>query len=214
MESRSFQTHPYLRMRWENGERQSAFTATTRAERERWRRRTMRKLKQLTGYDTMLMTDPAPVVTEERAFAGYLRQRIEIQTEPGITMPFYALVPTVGEAPYPTVIATHGHGSGGKLAVVDDRSDPQVAQAIDLYNYGYGARFAQAGFLTLCPDARGFGERRECPEQETILDSSCRWINNMAFPLGQTVTGMWAWDIHRLVDYAQSRPDCDARRIG
>jgi hypothetical protein len=36
----------------------------------------------------------------------------------------------------------------------------------------------------------------------------------MAYPLGQTVTGMWTWDLHRLIDYIQSRPDCRANQIG
>jgi hypothetical protein len=39
-------------------------------------------------------------------------------------------------------------------------------------------------------------------------------INQMAYPLGRTVTGMWAWDILRLVDYAQARKDVDPDRIG
>jgi len=36
----------------------------------------------------------------------------------------------------------------------------------------------------------------------------------MAYPLGQTVTGMWTWDLHRLIDYIQSRDDCRADRVG
>ena len=36
----------------------------------------------------------------------------------------------------------------------------------------------------------------------------------MGLPLGQTVTGMWAWDLHRLIDYVQTRDDCQADRIG
>ena len=36
----------------------------------------------------------------------------------------------------------------------------------------------------------------------------------MAYPLGQTVTGMWTWDLHRLIDYIQARSDCKPDRIG
>jgi len=211
---RSYQTHPYLQERWSRVGRKLAYTSTTRDERSRWRRKTLRTLKQLIGYDTMLPADPEPRVTEEIAFEGYRRQRIEIQTEPGVIMPLYVLIPTRGEAPYPVIIATHGHSSGGKLATIDDRQNPEVSAAIDRYNYGYGARFAEAGFITFCPDARGFGERQEEAERGDILASSCRSINNMAFSLGQTVTGMWTWDIHRLIDYIQARADCDPARIG
>ena len=209
-----YQTHPYLQNRWAQMERKLAFTNTTDAEIDHWRDRLTAKLKQLTGYDTMIPADPEPRQTEEIQFPGYVRQRIEIQTEPEVIMPFYALIPTSGKPPYPVIIATHGHGSGGKAAVVGDRADPAVSAAIDQYNYEYGVRFAQAGFITFCPDARGFGERQEAASQNDILDSSCLALNNMAFPLGQTVTGMWTWDIHRLIDYIESREDCDSQRIG
>jgi len=33
-------------------------------------------------------------------------------------------------------------------------------------------------------------------------------------PLGQTVTGMWVWDLMRLADYVETRGDCDAKRMG
>ena len=209
-----FQTHPYLQNRWERIGRSLAFASATREDWGKWRRKTIRKLKQLTGYDTMVAVDPTPSVTEEIEFPGYKRQRVEIQTEPGVTMPLYVLIPTAGEPPYPAVIAPHGHTSGGKLAVVGCRESPEISDTIDEHNYDYGVQFVQAGFITFCPDARGFGERQEVAAQGNILASSCQWINNMAFPLGQTVTGMWAWDIHRLVDYVQSREDCDAKRIG
>ena len=42
---------------------------------------------------------------------------------------------------------------------------------------------------------------------------SCNLLNHMAIPLGQTVTGMWTWDLMRLVDYAQTRPEVDPARI-
>jgi pimeloyl-ACP methyl ester carboxylesterase len=75
-------------------------------------------------------------------------------------------------------------------------------------------RLALAGFTVLCPDARGFGERRERGGAETgPLGGSCRVLNNMAIPLGLTVTGMWAWDLMRLVDYIGTREDCDAGRV-
>jgi dienelactone hydrolase len=112
------------------------------------------------------------------------------------------------------VVAPHGHSSGGKLAVAGCRETPEIAETIEKHNYDYGVQFAQEGFITFCPDARGFGERQEEAAKESMLNSSCQWINNMAFPLGQTVTGMWTWDIHRLIDYVKTRKDCMSSRIG
>ena len=124
----------------------------------------------------------------------------------------YVLIPKNARPPFPVVIAPHGHASGGKLAVAGCRELPEIAKTIEFYNYG--VQFARAGFITFCPDARGFGERQEQAAQGNLLNTSCQWINNMAYPLGQTVTGMWAWDIHRLVDYLVCREDCIPDRIG
>ena len=209
-----FQTLSYMQKRWKQVGRKLAFTCKTRKESALWRHTTLRKLKSLTGYDTMIRTDLHPRITEQIEFDEFTRQRVEIQTEPGVIMPFFVLIPKEGHPPYPAVIAPHGHCSGGKVAVAGCREIPQIADAISQYNYDYGVQFTRAGFITFCPDARGFGERQEEAAKGSILSPSCQWINNMAYPLGQTVTGMWAWDIHRLVDYIVSRNDCAAARIG
>jgi len=211
---RHFNTHPYLQKRWAQVGRKLAFSCETRREAAQWRSGTIRKLKQLTGYDTMRPTDPAPRITGKKVFDDYLRQRVEIETEPGIIMPVFVLIPRHVPLPRPAVIAPHGHSSGGKLAVAGCREIPEIAETIDKHNYDYGVQFARAGFITFCPDARGFGERQEEAAKDSILNSSCQWINNMAMPLGQTVTGMWIWDLHRLIDYVQTREDCMPGRIG
>lgn len=185
-----------------------------------WQTELREKLAKLLGLDTFqdcpLQPDYGPV----ESFDGYFRQRVEISTEPGLRMPFYALTPAnllPGER-RPVILALHGHGGGGKEAIAGRREVPIIAERIDLYNYGYGLNLVKAGYVVLCPDARGFGERREMIDQgedpEQIISNSCRIINNMALPLGQTLAGMMTWDLMRLVDYAATRPDCDLSRLG
>jgi hypothetical protein len=113
------------------------------------------------------------------------------------------------------VLAPHGHSSGGKYAVAGRRDLPAVAATIEEHNYDYGVQLVQQGLVVFCPDARGFGERREAARQDeaSLLVGSCNLLNHMAIPLGQTVTGMWTWDLMRLVDYAQTRPEVDPARI-
>jgi hypothetical protein len=43
--------------------------------------------------------------------------------------------------------------------------------------------------------------------------SSCEVLNHMAIPLRQTVIGMWIWDLMRLIDYINQKPECDANHI-
>jgi len=211
---RKFSVQPYLRERFDRVERKLTFRAKSISEWEEWRKKTCQKLRDLTGYSSMTPAPLNPNITEEVDCSDYLRQRIEIQTEPKVIMPFYALVPKNVHPPYKVVLCPHGHGGGGKVAVAGIRDNPEVAQAIKNYNYDYGIQFVKAGLVSLCPDARGFGERQEEASQGDTLASSCQWINQMAYPLGQTVTGMWTWDLHRLLDYVSTRSDFDHDRVG
>ncbi len=212
--TRYLQTHDHLAKRFEQVERKLRFNATTPDELRQWRRRTARKLKALIGYDTMTRTAPKPRITEEKDCGDYLRQRIELFTEPDVLLCAYVLIPKNAAGPRPAIVAPHGHGSGGKLAVAGCDNRPEIAETIRRHNYAYGVQFVRKGFVVFCPDARGFGERREQDAAANLLGSSCLWISNMAYPLGQTVTGMWTWDIHRLIDYIQTRDDCMPDRIG
>lgn len=69
-----------------------------------------------------------------------------------------------------------------------------------------------------CPDARGFGERREWglqgAEGEDMTHSTCSQLNRMAICLGLSLGGMWVWDLQRLIDYIETRTDCDVSRLG
>lgn len=214
METGEFTVLPNLKRRMKNAGFKLAFSCAARRQWAPWRSRALKKLKDLSGIDSMVRTALCPRTTGKERCDGFTRYRVEIRTEPGIIMPLYVLVPDKGKPPFPAMIACHGHGGGGKVSVARCNGAPGVRKAQKKYNYGYGADLARAGFITFCPDARGFGERREAPEQNNPLGHSCRWINNMAIPLGQTVIGMWTWDLMRLVDYIVTRQDCLPGRVG
>jgi len=213
-------TMAYLLARYDTLSRQMGFRARSVEEHQTWQSELRARLRQITGIDTMIGCALDPVVTERVEMDGYVRERVLLHTEPGVVMPMYVLVPesmAAGER-RPAVITPHGHGSGGKLSPAGRSDIPGVEEAIQQYNYDYGVQYVRQGYVTFCPDARGFGERREWPRQgdcaDLLLSSSCEVLNHMALPLGQTVTGMWAWDLMRLADYVATRAECDAARLG
>ena len=217
---RFFPAHAELQARFDREARQMPVDTSGAEAFESWRTDTRRHLSAITGMQTMRAADPRPVVTESVSCNGYVRQRMEIHTEPDVVMPLYALLPDdlqAGER-RPVVIAPHGHGSGGKNMTAGRRDIPAVADAIDQYNGAYAERFAQAGLIVFASDARAFGERREPVgqdnDEESFMRSTCTPLNHAAISLGQTVTGMWTWDLMRLVDYVLTRDDCDPERIG
>ena len=156
----------------------------------------------------MRPTSPRATITGAEKLDGYSRQRVEIHTEPDVVMPMYVLIPE-GKGPFPAVMAPHGHAGDGKNGPAGIATSGKVAEIIRTANYAYGPQMARAGFITFCPDARGFGERREIFQKDADpTECSCREVLQMAISLGQTVTGMWTWDLHRLADYIATRRDC------
>ena len=209
-----FSVQPYLQRRFDEVGKALRFQGSTAADAAAWRASSRNTLERLLGLDTMKTCALDARVIERVDCGEYTRERVEIQTEPGIVMPMLVLTPKKGNAPFPVVICPHGHGGGGKAAVAGVTAEPKIADAIKSFNYDYGVAFCKAGCIAICPDARGFGERQEKAAKRDVLNSSCQWINQMALPLGQTVTGMWVWDLKRAADYAATRSDCDAKRMG
>ena len=208
----------YFEARFDTVGRQMGLRARSLEELRAWQHELRAQLRRIIGLDTMRQADLEPRVTERVVLDGYTRERVEVQTEPGVIMPVYVLVPAdlrPGER-RPGVIAPHGHSSGGKFAPAGRRDIPAVAPTIEQHNYDYGLQMVRRGLVVFCPDARGFGERREMGRQDeaSLLNSSCDLLNHMAIPLGQTVTGMWTWDLMRLLDYIETRPECDPQRLG
>jgi dienelactone hydrolase len=95
-----------------------------------------------------------------------------------------------------------------------------MRDTINGHNYDYGVQFARAGFITACPDARGFGERREPNKQgdrknpNLLLSNSCHELTLAGAPLGLTVQGMWTWDLMRLLDLLSKDSRIDTKRVG
>lgn len=197
-----------------------AFHAADRDQYNQWKRQAREKLQEIIGLNRMEVCELKPQRLELEQLDGYRREKWLIQTEPDIWMPFYILIPDarVPHEKRSCVIAPHGHAIGGKYAIAGRRDIPAVRDAIEESNCDYGVQFVKHGFIVFCPDARAFGERREwmkqSEEEAHFLTSTCIPLNHMAICLGQSLTGMWTWDLMRLIDYIETRSDCEAQRIG
>jgi len=184
-----------------------------------WKAATRGKLAELTGLALMEHCDLQPKLLNVTPLGGGIkREEWIIQTEPKVWMPFYVLIPDGASAETPCIIAAHGHVVCGKYGTSGRREIPVVNEQINVYNADYGLKYAQQGYVVFCPDARAFGERREITRQgereDFFICSTCEYLNNIAICLGRTLTGMWTWDLMRLIDYIETREDCDASRIG
>jgi len=214
-----YPTIPVVARRMDTLGRQMGFRAETVEEYNIWAAALRGRLVSSIGLDKMVPCELAPREVERMEIEGGItRVKYLINTEPDVVMPFYMLIPPGAAIKCPAIICPHGHGSGGKISVAGDVVIPEVAGAIKKYNYDYGIQLARQGFITLCPDARGFGERREVRWQgdtpEHIMANSCAIINTIALMMGQSLCAMWVWDLMRLIDFAQTLPFVDSEKIG
>ncbi|NQU10979.1 acetylxylan esterase [bacterium] len=202
--------------------RQLAFRGRTRRDALAWQPRLRRKLVDVLGLDTFTSTRPRPKLVDREDLGEYWREDWRIHTEPDVIATFYALVPkgiTKGQR-RPAVICPHGHGSGGRFSPAGRDDLAAIAEQIKVYNYDYAVQLARRGLVTFAMDARGFGQRRVQAKREDkkdpalFLASSCHELMLMGHPLGQSVAGMWTWDLLRLVDCVVSRPEVDPERVG
>ena len=206
MEYYSVQKH--FEKLFDRTERSHSFSAGTVEEYEIWSRSLREKLRELLGMQYMEECPLQEQVLAEEACEGYIRRKILLHTEEDVVMPVFVLIPDdVRPGDKRTaVIACHGHMSDGKNSVAGIRKIPAVSKYMDEFRYSYGEDLVRMGYIVLIPDARGAGERREQNEQgedpEKILSSSCSYLNSIAVSLGQTVLGMWIWDLMRLTDHA------------
>jgi hypothetical protein len=212
-----YRSAEYLRNRFRATSRSHGFAAETVAAWSTWRGDLRDRLRELLGLERMRAAPPAARLTETIELDGYRRERVEIDTEPGVTMPLYVLIPAGLKGTAPPVLAPHGHLSGGKYAVAGRRDiAPELAQTIEQHNYDYGVQAVRRGFVVFCPDARGMGERREryVDDAAHLLSNSCSYLAHMGLPLGLTVAGMWTWDLMVLAGYALSRPETAGEKLG
>lgn len=203
--------------KYEKVARTDCFTGKTKEEFEEWKEKSRKLLGELIGLPRMEDCPLEPKMLECVAVGeGIYREKVLLQVEPDTWMPVYILIPEGKRKG--TFLALPGHMGAGKYSVAGCAEIPAVKESIERFNYDYGLQLARRGYVTLCPDCRGFGERRDealwGDSEEQFLNSTCYHLAHMAEPLGQTVIGMCTWDFMRLIDYVYARGEWDTDNLG
>lgn len=186
--------------------RQDRFQGKSAQEWTAWRKKTRDLLRALIGLDKMEPCSLTPVQGERELLPdGIVREHWRIQVEPDVWMPFYLLIPPGAGPDTRPFLCPPGHQGGGKYSVAGVDRFRAVAEKIQFYHYSYGLQLARLGYVALCPDCRGFGERREnladTRDEAVALKGDCYWLAHMGEPLGIPVAGMLTWDLMRAADF-------------
>lgn len=132
--------------------------------------------------------------------SGYRVEKLVAQSRPGFYVTGLVFVPDdkAFKPPYSAVLVPCGHAEEGK-----------GGQA-----YLHGATLlAKAGFVSLVFDPVDQGERRQFPRRKTC-GMGHNAMGALAMLLGQSGLRVRLWDAMRMLDYLETRPDVDAKRLG
>ena len=158
-------TLPSMLRKFDRFARRDYFRGHSAEEFEEWRKRERILLSELLGLEKMEVCDLNPVIMETKMLPeGIRREHIRIQTEPDVWMTMYLLVPADAGPNTRLFLCPPGHNGAGKYTVAGLAEYGAVQEKITQYQYDYGLQLARRGFAAVCPDCRGFGERREAKE--------------------------------------------------
>lgn len=221
------------------------FRAQTQEEAKQWKQAFRQALKEALGLDLLEeiaaeWEQLARVQQLERVEEeGYTRYKFRMETLPRVYMPFYMLVPegVSAQKPAGAMIAVPAHGAN-KDTVAGVPAGRAVREKLARSpKEAYGLELVKRGYIALCPDPPGYGERIEPPPREATafappapevpkdsegeeaseqnpLGCSCKDLAQTAEALGLSLTALEIWDLMRLTDFAMDQKEIDDKQIG
>jgi dienelactone hydrolase len=212
--TRNFSMQAYWEKITENWTPLLKFTGETEADWSAWRREAHPKFLELLGP----FPEKVPLQAEIESSVedgDLIRERVVFNSEEFMSVPCQVLRPKTmkSDKKNPAVLCSHGHGRFGKDPVAGVRSSSGHVQDIEAMNYNYGEQMAKAGFLTISPDLRVFGERRDGFDPFPGRDPcNVNFIKGVI--LGISTLTLNIWDMKCCLDYLETRPEVDPSRIG
>jgi dienelactone hydrolase len=190
------------------------FKATNRKDAEAWQKKLRARLIELTGGFPHERTPLNFQSLETREFPTYTREKFVYYSKPGVAVLGYLLLPRNAPKPAPTVICIAGHGRGVDDIVGIDLFGKDRAQR-EGYQYDFAIQAAEHGLAAVAIEPMAFGCRRDpLTVKKGIGAVSCQPAAGSALLLGETMIGWRTWDVMRAIDWIETRPELDAKRVG
>ncbi len=208
----------YLK-RIQQGEQKHAFDAS--AGFNQWQKPARRALIKLTGLKRMAkdLAGFEPKVKlgkPDTAPGSFTRTLCSMETEPGVVVPFYLLVPKDAKTdrPRPFLLCPHGHDKLGLHSYAGAFKDEKHRAKILANEGDIGAQAARRGFVVVAPATRGLAAELSVPDPKNRHGNRpCRAQLMHCLLGGRTPTAERVWDMQRLLDWAQKHPLIDPSRI-
>lgn len=191
-----------------------AFRPGTRRQTELWQKKLAAKVTELLGGFPKQRTPLKPVTLEVRDFPGYRREKFVFESRPGLPVLGYLLLPKSARAPVAAAICVPGHGRGvDDIVGIDENGRDRTVKVG--YQYDFAIQAVEHGLAAVAIEPLGFGCRRDPANQARGLgQKACEPVAGSALLLGQTMIGWRVWDVMRTIDWIETRPELDPRRVG
>jgi dienelactone hydrolase len=214
LRDRRFDPVAYTRELYASAPRQLRFRARNRREAEAWQKTLRSKLTELVGGFPRARTPLGAITLETRAFPGYVREKIVFDSQPGVSVLAYLLLPEKVRRPAAVMICVPGHGRGvDDIVGIDEQGGERTDKAG--YQHDFAIQVAEAGMAALAIEPMGFGCRRDAINARVGLSrKACDPVAGGALLVGQTMIGWRVWDVMRTIDYIATRSELDAGRMG
>jgi dienelactone hydrolase len=190
------------------------FQAKNRRQAEAWQRQLRAKVTELVGGFPDARPPLRPQTLEVREFPGYKREKFIFQSRPGVGVLAYLLTPTASAAPYPAVICVPGHGRGVDDCVgIDDKGNDRTDKPP--YQRDFAIQVAEHGMAAVAIEPMAFGCRRDAKTSaKGPGTSACQPAAGSALLFGETMIAWRVYDVMRTIDWIETRPELDAKRVG
>jgi dienelactone hydrolase len=189
------------------------FRAQSRVQAETWQRNLRAKTTELLG-GFPARTPLAAQTLEVRDFPGYRREKFVFQSRPGVNVLGYLLTPKSTPAPHAAVICIPGHGRGvDDIVGIDDKGQDRTVK--EGYEYDFAIQVVEHGMAAVAVEPMAFGCRRDpLTKSKGLTATACQPAAGAALLLGQTILGWRVYDTMRAIDWIETRPELDAKRVG
>ena len=136
---------------------------------------------------------------------GIVIQKVLFDSQPAFHVTALLYLPDpLPPAKLPAIVMAPGHAPAGKAG-----------------DFAFAAAFARAGFAVLSYDPLGQGERLQYPDRQTPPKTLAKGPTGehgeaslQPILIGESLAKYMLWDGMRAVDYLETRPEIDRRRIG
>jgi dienelactone hydrolase len=201
---------------YEKAPLQLAFNARDKKAAEAWQKKLHTKVTELLGGFPTERIPLNPLTLEVREFPGYKRERFVYHTRPGLMALAYLLTPNEAKRPLSTVICIPGHGRGvDDLVGIDEQGRDRTDKEAAGYEHDFAIQVVEQGMAAVAIEPLGFGCRRDpVNAKKGLAQKACDPVAGEALLLGQTLLSWRIWDVMRTIDWIESRPELDAKKVG